>query len=229
MADRVDANFLPHDFFAEARKHMVDSQLRPNKVTDARILAAMRALPRERFVPLASAARAYSDADVPLANGRVLMEPMVFARLIQLAAPLPGERALVVGAGAGYGAAVLAACGVRVTALEDNAALFETAEALLKEWAPGVSAVAGPLAEGWRAGAPYDIILIEGAVHEVPPAIAGQLRLEGGRLVTVLTGAGRTSQAVLADATPAGLRAQPIFDCATPPIPSLLPAPAFEF
>lgn len=217
------------DQYADARKNMVDSQVRPNKVTDARVLAAMRSLPRERFVTPAGVALAYADEDVPLGGGRYLMEPMVLARLLQFAAIVPGERALVIAAGSGYGAAVMAACGARVTALEDDSALASMADGLLKELAPGVAVVKGPLAEGWAGGAPYDVILIEGAVRDIPPAAAKQLRADGGRLVAVLTGAGRTNQAVLAEATPAGLRAQPVFDCATPALPSLMPAPVFEF
>jgi protein-L-isoaspartate(D-aspartate) O-methyltransferase len=217
------------EFFADARAHMVDSQIRPNKVTNPRILHAMRTLPRERFLPAALSPLAYADEDVPLGNGRVLMEPMVLARLLQIAAPMPGEVALVVGAGTGYGAAVLAACGPRVTALEEDPALFTSAQTILAALAPGVAMVAGPLATGWPAGGPYDVILIEGAVRAIPPAIAQQLRMEGGRLVTVMAGTGRTSQAVLAEATPAGLRAAPVFDCATPLLPSLVPAPAFVF
>ena len=106
--------------FAEARNRMVDSQVRPNKVTDPRIIAAMRRLPRERFLPPHLAALAYADEDVPLGEGRVLIEPTVIARLVQLTAVAAGERALVVAAGTGYGAALLAACGARVTALEDG-------------------------------------------------------------------------------------------------------------
>lgn len=217
------------DYFANARAHMVDSQIRPNKVTDPRILQAMRSLPRERFLPAALAPLAYADEDVPLGSGRVLMEPMVLARLLQAAAPVAGEVVLVVAAGTGYGAAVLASCGVRVTALEEDPALFAQAQTALAELAPGVTVVSGPLAAGSPAGGPYDVILIEGAVREIPPAIAQQLRVDGGRLVGVLTGPDRTSRAVLAEATPAGLRAAPIFDCATPLLPSLLPAPAFVF
>lgn len=217
------------DYFADARAHMVDSQIRPNKVTDPRILQAMRSLPRERFVSAALAPLAYADEDVPLGNGRVLMEPMVLARLLQVAAPVAGEVVLVIAAGTGYGAAVLAACGARVTALEEDPTLFAQARAVLAELAPGVTVVSGPLAAGWPAEGPYDVILIEGAVREIPPAIAQQLRADGGRLVGVLTGQNGTSRAVLAEATPAGLRAAPIFDCATPLLPSLLPAPAFVF
>jgi protein-L-isoaspartate(D-aspartate) O-methyltransferase len=220
---------MADDLFADARNHMVDSQIRPNKVTDPRILSSMRRLKRERFLPPNLAPLAYSDEDVPLGGGRYLMEPMVLARLIQLAAVMAGERVLVVGAGLGYGAAVLAACGARVVALEEDPALLALARTALIEAAPGVSLEAGKLEAGWPAGAPYDVILIEGAVHTIPPAIGGQLRAEGGRLVGVICGAGRTNQAVLAEPTPAGLRAQPVFDCATPPLPMLLPAPAFQF
>jgi protein-L-isoaspartate(D-aspartate) O-methyltransferase len=215
--------------FDEARNRMVDSQVRPNKVTDPRIIAAMRQLPRERFLPERLAALAYVDEDVPLGEGRVLMEPMVIARMVQLAALSAGERALVVAAGTGYGAALLAACGARVTALEEAASLQAIARTVLAELAPSVSLVSGPLAAGWQPGAPYDVILIEGAAPEIPPAIGEQLRRQTGRLVAVLTEGGGVCQAVLAEATPAGLRAQPMFDCATAPLPSLLPTPGFVF
>jgi protein-L-isoaspartate(D-aspartate) O-methyltransferase len=217
------------DLFAEARNRMVDSQIRPNRVTDPRITGAMRRLPRERFLPAGLAPLAYADEDVPLGNGRVLMQPMAIARLVQLAAPVQGEHALVVAAGVGYGAALLAACGPRVTALEEDPALLALARHALTEMAPDVSVVSGALSAGWPAGAPYDVILLEGAVQSIPPALAQQLRNNGGRLVTVVCTDGRTSQAVLAEATGAGLRAQPMFDCPAPLLPSLLPAPAFAF
>src|SRR5215472_17796835 len=125
--------------FADARNRMVDSQIRPNKVTDPRIVAAMRRLPRERFVPSHFAALAYADEDVPLGEGRFLVEPVVIARMVQLTAITAGERALVVAAGTGYGAALLAACGARVTALEESAPLQAIARAVLAELAPSVS------------------------------------------------------------------------------------------
>jgi protein-L-isoaspartate(D-aspartate) O-methyltransferase len=218
----------PFDF-ADARNRMVDSQLRPNKVTDPRVLTAMRDLPRERFLPARLRARAYVDEDVPLGGGRVLMEPLVIARLAQLAAPSSGDRALVVGAGVGYGAALLARCGVRVIALEEDRALAALAERALADLAPGVNVVIGPLAGGWAPGKPYDIILIEGAVRDIPAALEGQLRADIGRLVAVRSTIGSMGSAVLAEPTPLGLRAQPMFDCATPPLPSLLPKPAFTF
>ena len=215
--------------FTDARNRMVDSQIRPNKVTDPRILAAMRQLPRERFLPPRLASRAYIDEDVPLGEGRVLMEPAIIARLVQLTATAAGERVLVVAAGTGYGAALLAVCGARVTALEEAASLQSVARTVLAELAPSVSLVAGPLAAGWAPGAPYDVILIEGAVRDIPPMIGEQLHRETGRLVAVLTEGAGTCQAVLAEATAAGLRPQPVFDCATAPIRSLMPTPGFVF
>ena len=133
------------------------------------------------------------------------------------------------GAGCGYGAALLAACGARVTALEEDDALLAMARPVLAELAPSVSMVSGPLAAGWPSGAPYEVILIEGAVHDIPPAIGEQLRKETVRLVAVCTTNGSGGQAVLAEATWVGLRMQPKFDCATPAIPSLVPAPGFVF
>ncbi|MDQ2802546.1 MAG: protein-L-isoaspartate O-methyltransferase [Pseudomonadota bacterium] len=215
--------------FSAARDRMVDSQIRPNRVTDPRILAAMREIPREQFLPPGLRALAYSDEDVPLGNGRVLMEPLVIARLVQLAAPVEGERALVVGAGVGYGSALLAACGVRVTALETDGALAVTAERALATFAASVSLVFGPLADGWATGAPFDLVLIEGAVREIPQALGEQLRGGGGRLVAVRSASGAVGYAVVAEPTPAGLRARPMFDCATPLLPSLLPKPGFVF
>jgi protein-L-isoaspartate(D-aspartate) O-methyltransferase len=217
------------DNFADARKCMVDSQIRPNRVTDPRILAAMRSIPRERFLPPGVQALAYADEDVPLGNNRFLMEPMVFARLLQAATLRQNERVLVVGAGTGYGAAVLAACGCRVTALEEDPALLAMAAKILATEAPGVTLVSGPLAAGWSAQAPYDLVLIEGAVPEIPPALAEQTQQESGRVMAVVNAGGRVSQAVIAEATPLGLGVSPLFDCATPAIPSLRKAPVFAF
>jgi len=214
--------------YETARNLMVDCQVRPNKVTDPRIIAAMRALPREEFVPPSLSAIAYIDEDLPLGGGRVLMEPMVIARLVQLAAVRGGERALVVGAGSGYGAALLAACGAKVTALEDDAALIALARAALAE-VPGITLVSGPLAEGWKAAAPYDVLFIEGAVEEIPPALAAQLRVGSGRLVAVRAVPGRPGQAVIGEASPAGLTLQPAFDCVAPALPSLRRVAGFVF
>lgn len=223
---------MPHATmdFAAARALMVDGQVRPNKVNDPRIIAAMRALPRERFVPAAQASLAYSDEDVKLGGGRVLLEPMVIGRLVQIAAVREGERVLVVASGPGYGAALLAACGADVTAVEQDPALLAMARAVLPQVAPGVKLMEGPVAEGWKAGAPYDVILVEGAVPEIPEGLAGQLRGEGGRMLAVLKPAGRMGQAVLCTRVGGGrMNPAPVFDCATPVLPMLQREPGFVF
>ena len=216
--------------FAQARDNMVDGQVRPNRVTDPRVIQAMRRLPRERFVPPGVAALAYSDEDVPLGGGRCLMEPMVIARLVQALRLRAGERVLVAAAGTGYGAALAASCGAQITALEEDEALLAVARSLLAELAPDVQVVAGPIGEGLVRGEPWDAILLDGAVRAIPAALGRQVR-PGGRLATVITPPQGNGYAVLAEPSlrPGELRAQPLFDCATPPLPSLLPGPAFQF
>ncbi len=216
--------------FAQARDNMVDGQVRPNRVTDPRIIQAMRRLPRERFVPPGVAALAYSDEDVPLGGGRYLIEPMVIARLVQVLRLRAGERVLVAAAGTGYGAVLAAACGAQVTALEEDQALLAVAQPLLAELAPGVQVVAGPIGEGLAQGEPWDAILLDGAVRAIPPALGRQVGA-GGRLAAVITPPQGNGYAVLAEPSlrPGELRAQPLFDCATPPLPSLLAKPAFQF
>ena len=224
------ASALP-DSFVQARNHMVDGQVRPNKVVDTRVIEAMRRLPRERFLPPELAGLAYLDEDVKLGGGRALVEPMVIARLVQLARVRPGDRALVVGAGTGYGAAVMAACGADVVALEQDERLLAVARAVLPGAAPGVRIVEGPLAAGLADGAPWDVIMIEGAVQAIPPVIAAQVRPGTGRLVTVLARTSGGGQGVLALPSRSGetLRPQAEFDCATPLLPPLLAARTFRF
>jgi protein-L-isoaspartate(D-aspartate) O-methyltransferase len=210
---------------------MVDSQIRPNRVSDPRILTAMRTLPRERFLPEALRALAYSDQNVPLGGGRVLLQPMALARLIQAAVPLKGEKVLVAAAGTGYSAALLSTFGCEVTALEEPGPLLDQARTALAAIAPSVTLVSGNLAAGWPDDAPYDLILIDGAVPEVPATLASQLNRQTGRLLTIVapSGMNHTGLAVQAEPTAAGVSARPLFDCLCPMLPAFAPAPAFEF
>lgn len=209
---------------------MVEGQLRPNRVTDPALLAAMAELPREAFLPPAQRPLAYVDEDIPLGGGRALMEPMVFARLVQAAGIRPGSRVLVVGAGAGYGAAVLARMGASVVALEAPGPLAEALRASPAARAEGVKVVAGALAEGWAVEAPYDVVLIEGAVEEIPPALTGQLA-EGGRLVTVRASGrpGVLGRAVRLVRVAGTVTEVPLFDAGTPTLPEFRRARAFVF
>jgi protein-L-isoaspartate(D-aspartate) O-methyltransferase len=213
--------------FTLARNLMVDGQLRPTKVTDRRILDAMRSIPRETYVPAQIAPTAYIDQDLPLGGGRVLLKPLVIARLLQLARPLAGETALIVGSGTGYGAAVLAACGVHVTALEQDPQLVAQAKSA-NAGAADIAFVQGPLADGYAASAPYDLVVIEGAVPAIPESIGRQVAASG-RLVAIILAEGHAGYAALAEPSTGGLRAQAAFDANAPLLPGLAPAPGFSF
>ena len=161
--------------FALARRNMVEGQLRPNRVTNAQLLAVLADLPRERFLPEAVRSVAYADEDVPLGNGRHLIEPMVLARLVQALQLQPDARALVVASGCGYGAALLARLVASVIAVESDAMLARTGEQTAKQLGLGnITQIVGKPEDGSPAGAPYDAILIEGAVRQIPQAILDQ-------------------------------------------------------
>jgi protein-L-isoaspartate(D-aspartate) O-methyltransferase len=205
------------------RALMVDAQVRPNQVSDSRVISAMRALPREAFAP--PNARVYADADIALGGGRYMLAPMTIARLTQLVLRDNPKTILVIGAGAGYGAAILAAAGAKVTALESDPGLDTGA---LAKFSPGVTSVTGPLAAGFAESGPYDAIFIEGAVAEIPPALAAQLA-PGGRLVTILADRGRLGQAIIAETRGQGFAMVKMFDCTARILPEFQPAPAFVF
>ncbi|PWG03539.1 protein-L-isoaspartate O-methyltransferase family protein [Sphingosinicella humi] len=169
--------------FEQMRRAMVASQLRTTGVNDPSVVAAMGAVPRERFVPGDRVAAAYADALVPLGNDRQLNTPMSLGRLLTEAQPDEKDRALVIGAATGYAAAVLARMVASVVAVEEDPALAAAAKAALK--GTEVKLVEGPLAKGYKKGAPYDLILIDGAVEFIPDAIIDQLA-EDGRLVAAI-------------------------------------------
>ena len=171
--------------FAAARAAMVESQLRPQGVADPAVLDAMGRVPREEFLPPETRPLAYVDRAVPMGDGRFLSAPAVLGSLLTQMMPERGQRALVVGAGTGYAAAVLQAMGLNVTALESSAALAASARD------SGIEVVEGPLQSGWKKGAPYDQVLIDGAVEYIPDEIVEQLA-NGGRLGTALVDRGVT-------------------------------------
>ena len=156
---------------------MVDSQLRPQGVNNAAVVEAMASVAREKFVAPEARPLAYSDRSVPIGNGRLMSSPTVLGLLLTEIAPVAGERALVVGCGTGYSAAVLQALGVSVLGLESDAALAAEARS------NGIDVVEGALEQGWKKGGPYDLILIDGAVEYIPDAIVAQLT-PAGRLGT---------------------------------------------
>jgi protein-L-isoaspartate(D-aspartate) O-methyltransferase len=215
--------------FEVARSHMLESQLRPNKVTDDRVLNAFASIRRELYVPEHLRPVAYVDEDLPLGGGRYLMEPMVAARLLQAAAIARTDAALIVGAGTGYEAALTAMLARNVLALEEDPELARQARTGLVEHAiASVSVVEGPLREGYRPRAPYDVILFGGAVVDTPSEIAAQLA-DGGRILAVVKPANAVGRAILMTRTGGVLARRVIFDAATPVLPGFAPKPAFEF
>jgi protein-L-isoaspartate(D-aspartate) O-methyltransferase len=215
--------------YETARAKMIDCQLRPNKVTDERIIDAFARLRRELFVPEQLRGVAYVDEDLPLGRGRYLTEPMVAARLLQAAMPDRKDTALVVGAGVGYEAALLALLTRSVIALEEDAQLARLGRAALVDHRiASVSYVEEPLPAGHRQRAPYDVILFGGAVAAIPSEIAAQLS-EGGRMAVVLRSGQGVGRATLTTRTGGVLAQRVIFDAATPLLPGFVPKPAFVF
>jgi protein-L-isoaspartate(D-aspartate) O-methyltransferase len=224
--------------FARQRLTMVESQLRPNEVTDARLLAAMRTLPREAFVPERLRALAYMDEGIEVfpsidgAPARFLLAPMVLARLVQLAAVEPQDAVLDVGCATGYSAAVLARLGRSVIGLEPEPELAEAARGTLRDLGiENVDIVEGALARGHPEVGPYDVILLNGSVPELPETLISQLK-EGGRLAAIVSrGADIASQGKACLFVKVGGEASglPHFDAGARPLPGFLPEPCFSF
>lgn len=166
--------------FASRREMMVDTQVRPSDVTKFPIIAAMLHVPREDFVPESQREAAYVGLNIHFAPGRVVLEPRTLAKMLDQLDVAPGERVLDLASGPGYGAALLARMGAEVVALEEDAAAAATARARIS----GVAVVEGALAKGAPHEAPFDVILIEGGVEQVPTPILDQLK-DGGRIAAI--------------------------------------------
>jgi protein-L-isoaspartate(D-aspartate) O-methyltransferase len=214
--------------FAMARARMVESQLRPNAITDVGVLEAMASVAREDFVPADRRSVAYMDGDVAVANNRYLMEPMVFGRLLQLAEIGPSDRVLDIGCATGYGAAVLARMAQTVIAIDEDKPLADEAAQLLRlQGVSNVTAENRPHAEGDAAHGPYDAIVIEGRVPVVPEKLFDQLK-EGGRLVAVV-GNGDLARAMLYRRN-GSIGSFAAFDASVQQLPGIVaPKPGFVF
>ena len=215
--------------YQTARTNMVESQVRTNKVTDRAVIAALLAVPRERFVPPALRGIAYVDEDLPLGQGRHLMEPMVLARLLQSAAVQPTERVLDVACATGYSSAIAARLAARVVGVESVALHLRRARELMAELKiTNVELVEGAPAEGAPGLAPFDVILVNGAVTEIPAALKAQL-VDGGRLVAVIKRAIGLGQAMLTVRLGEVWSSRVLFDAATPLLPEFEPKESFVF
>jgi protein-L-isoaspartate(D-aspartate) O-methyltransferase len=215
--------------YATARLNMVESQVRPNQVRDPRLIAAMSDIPRELFVPRDARAIAYRDEDLPLGGDRWLLEPMVFARLIQTAAIQPADRVLEVGSATGYGAAVLARLAAKVVALECDGGLARAARQRLAELRVGnVAVVEGELHDGYAPQAPYDVIVMAGAAAVLPESLREQLA-DGGRLVGIVEAPGDSGKAVIISRVGSAFGKRVVFDASSHYLPGFALRPRFVF
>jgi protein-L-isoaspartate(D-aspartate) O-methyltransferase len=171
--------------YGEQRRNMVESQLRPNKILDERILTLMETLPRERFVPAANVAMSYSDEDVAVGNGRYALEPMILARLVQEAMITPRDRVLDIACTTGYSTALLAGLSRDVTGIDTDSALLAHATDTVRQLGLTARFQAAPLGRGLPEQAPYDVMMVNGAVATVPDNWLAQLA-EGGRLLVIV-------------------------------------------
>jgi protein-L-isoaspartate(D-aspartate) O-methyltransferase len=224
--------------FNAARRMMVDGQLRTFDITDQDVLAAMLAVPRERFVPAASAGIAYLDTEIPVGGhgGRRLLQPMIFGKMLQAAEIARTDRVLDVGCATGYSSAVLARLCAHVTALEEDPELVRQARQLLFDsgattggaiGATPVAIVEGPLAYGWPHDKPYDVIVVNGRCETVPAELLGQLGTNG-RLVAIV-GSGPAPKATIYRNADGKISGRPIFDASGPVLPGFTRPLAFQF
>jgi protein-L-isoaspartate(D-aspartate) O-methyltransferase len=215
--------------FQKLRQTMVDTQVRPSDVTDRALIAAMLAVPRQDFVPAALAAQAYLDSAVAVdgAGARRLLRPMVLAKLLQAAQISPGDRVLDVGCATGYTSAVLARLANSVVGLDEPALAAAARSVLAALGVANVAVVQGPLAEGWQAHAPYDVIVVDGAMTAEPTRLFDQLA-DGGRLVGILGGP-PVGRAMLYCRDRGEVAGRPIFDASAPVLPGLARLPEFVF
>jgi protein-L-isoaspartate(D-aspartate) O-methyltransferase len=215
--------------YTPARANMVENQLRPNRIEDPRLLAAMLEVPRERFVPKPLRGVAYADEDLRLPDGRYLIEPLGLARLIQSAQVGPKDLVLLLGCSTGYAATILARLADTVILLAPNEGTAAQLEGLFDDLAVDNVVVAvsdDPLA-GHASQAPFDVVLLAGSVDAVPTDLLDQIG-EAGRLVAVIDG-GRVGKGTLFSRRHGVIGRRVLFDAQIPPLPGVKPSEAFTF
>lgn len=215
--------------FAAIRQQMVDNQVRTTDVTEYRLLDALLSVPREDFVPDDKRSLAYIDADIELSKaGRFIMEPSPLAKLLQAADVREHEKVLDVGAGSGYVSAVLSHLADQVVALEVDTDLAAIAKDKLADGGYGnTSVVSGELAAGNKAGAPYDLIFVNGSVGVEPEQLFAQIA-EGGRMVVVI-GYGGAAQALLYAKENNQISSRKLFNLSIPALPGFEKTTDFVF
>jgi protein-L-isoaspartate(D-aspartate) O-methyltransferase len=214
--------------FVVPRHNMVDAQIVANGVTDEGLIASFRAIPRERFVPSVKRSVAYAENEIEVVHGRSLLAPRTLAKLLQFAEIEPTDRVLDVGCATGYSTAVLSRICRRVTGLEQDADLVRIAVEALHDCETGnASVVQGSLADGYRVGAPFDVIILEGAFEQSPEKLLAQLA-DGGRLVGILRN-GAQGHAVLYLKEPGRIGRRIGFDASAPVLAGFRQPAGFVF
>ncbi len=215
--------------YTRARLNMVENQLRPSQIDDPRLLRAMREVPREQFLPKVLRGVAYADEDLLLPRGGHLIEPLALARLIQAARIQPQEVVLVLGCTTGYAGAILAQLAATVILVEPDHTAAGQIETLLDELGVDnvVLAVSDDPTAGQPSQAPFDVILLVGAVDALPPALWEQIG-EGGRLVAVIDD-GRVGKVTVFTRLHGVIGKQVLLDARIPPLPGLRPRVEFAF
>ena len=214
--------------FEQARHNMVECQIRTVKVNDARVVEALRAVPREAFLPDHLKALAYVDEDLRIKGDRYMMEPMILARLLQAAEIGPRDAALAIGCGTGYAVALLARLAETVVGVEPDGAFVAASDAALsRQGVDNAAVIEGDPTQGYPRQAPYDVILIEGRCADVPKSITDQLA-EGGRLVSVIDERG-VGKAMLMRRSGGAIGSRVLFDAQVPRLAAFDRAPAFQF
>lgn len=215
--------------FARAREIMVDSQIRPNDVTEPGIVSAFLRTPRELFTPADKQGIAYSEHEITTSPGRALWTPRDTAKLIKLADIKASDTALVAGAGAGYEAALISQLAARVVALEETQALADAmAQRFDAVGARNAEPLAGPLELGAPGAAPFDVIYVAGMLEVLPDAWTDQLR-DGGRLVAVIIDEGGVGRGTVVHKSGTALSARAGFDASPPRFSAFDRKPSFSF
>ena len=214
--------------FAERRRTMVDTQVRPSDVTSFTVIDAMLSVPREAFVPEAARDLAYVGGPVALSAARQLMEPRTIAKMLNALEVTPKDLVLEIGPGTGYTTALLARMAEAVVAVEEDEALARDAEAaLLAQGADNAAVLTGSMVEGSARNAPYDAIAVFAGVEEMPQAILDQLK-DGGRIVAVFM-QGALGEVRLGVKAHGSVSWHMEFNATAPVLPGFARAPSFVF
>lgn len=215
--------------YSAARLNMVEGQIRPNKVTDQRVVDAFLAVPRDQFVPAGLRGVAYVDKSIPIGKGRFLLEPMVLARILNDARIQSTDIVLDIGAGTGYSAAVLGQLASTVVVVESDAELAAQAnQAMQTHGVDNAAVMQGPLEAGWAKQGPYNVIVLEGAVAAIPASLLDQLA-EGGRLVGVVFAESGQATARLYQKLSGQVSSRVLFDASAALLPGFEAKPNFAF